>query len=208
MAEREPHMDAGSPAAGSPVGNVPRVTSAAADATLAEWERRALLALLAYNLAASRCRTLSTVLGASSAVLAGAVGTAVFASLSRDPSTLVRVTVGLVSVLTAVLASIQTFANWSARIDDYERAARRFGAVRRMIERERSILSEARNREVLREVEVALNEAAEASPNAPGRIYARVRRHMKGQFTRTDRIGAWIRGVKLEQLGVVQQRWG
>lgn len=158
-------------------------------ALLGEWTIRARLALFTYNRAASNCRTWDSLIGGTATILTAAVGTAVFATLKNEISTTSRVIVGTVSILAAILSALGVFAALPKRIEQYEAAARRFGAVRR--ELEQALAKIAVNGTVdmglLDELRERLNSAAESSPNAPRRIWNRTRRHIKGDYTSWER---------------------
>jgi len=65
------------------------------------------------------------------------VGTSLFATLhTKQPAVLIRVIVGGVSVLAAVLAAVQTFFNFAARADQHVLAADWYASIRRKIEEE------------------------------------------------------------------------
>lgn len=110
------------------------MSSADVQRLLFGWERRATRALVAFNRAASRCRTWDVLLGGGSALLTAAVGTAVFVSLEHSISMSARIAVGLVSVVAALLAGLKTFAGLPGRTEEYERAARLYGRLCREIE--------------------------------------------------------------------------
>lgn len=164
---------------------------------LAEWQSRAALALFAYNRAASRCRAWDARLGGLIAVLSAIAGTSVFATLESGFGTAERIAVGLISVTAAVVAGVQAFAALSKRAYEYERAARRFGSLRREIEEARWLLHDdqaslSARVSVLRTM---LDDAARDAPNTPPRIWNRARREMKGEFTRAERLVRRIRGL-------------
>jgi hypothetical protein len=46
-----------------------------------------------------------------------------------------------------------------------------------------------------------MDTVAASNPNASGRIWDRVRRQMKGEYTRSERLWARIKGVPLVSLG-------
>lgn len=145
-----------------------------------------MLALFSYNRAANRCRNLNTGIGLIVAILSAAVGTSVFASLGQSVSGLIKVIVGAVSLLAAVMSGIQVFAALPQRIEEYEKSARRFGVIRRQIEQTRLSLETVNAIELKAEMDrirTSLDSAAEASPNAPRKIWEKTRRHVKGEYT-------------------------
>jgi hypothetical protein len=64
-------------------------------------------------------------------VLATIVGTSVFATLSRDARTSLRIVVGFMSVAAAVLASLQTFLRFQERGERHRSAAEHWSQIRR-----------------------------------------------------------------------------
>jgi hypothetical protein len=67
-------------------------------------------------------------------ILAGLVGTSVFATLQENTSVAVRMAVGAASVIAAVLASVQTFLRHEERAEKHRIAGVRYGALKRRIE--------------------------------------------------------------------------
>jgi hypothetical protein len=63
--------------------------------------------------------------------LATLVGTSVFATLQKDVGTDLRILVGIVSVLAAVLASLQTFLRFQERGERHRAAAEHWAQIRR-----------------------------------------------------------------------------
>ena len=59
------------------------------------------------------------------------VGTSVFATLQKDVRTSLRIIVGFVSVLAAVLASLQTFLRFQERAEKHRAAAEHWSQIRR-----------------------------------------------------------------------------
>lgn len=167
------------------------------DALLEEWRSRVEHALFAHSAAADRARRWNTRIGVAAAILAAVTGSAIYASLRSDISLTARVALGSVSLLAAILASVQAFARLGERVEDHERASRRYGALRRRIELEVECPpSDAGERCVrLEAIRTGLDQAAEDSPNVPPRLWEKVRRHRKGQFTLLERVVPRIRGL-------------
>ena len=101
------------------------------------WLRRVAAAESGHRRMAGQMWHRYLALGIPVVVLTTIVGTSVFASLttneSGDPSTSVqvRVIVGTVSLLAAVLSSLQTFLRYSVRSEGHRVAAMRYEALRR-----------------------------------------------------------------------------
>lgn len=177
------------------------------DALLRDWDQRARLALFAYNGSANRCLKWHARIGGLAAILAAIAGTSVFASLGDDVDPTARVAVAVVSLLASVLAGIQAFAQLPQRAEEYERAARRFGAVRREIEQARLFVPSdlAECQETLDRLRRALDDAADQSVQASERVWIRMRRHVKGEYTRRERWLNRVRGLpELKPLSLSQ----
>lgn len=101
---------------------------------LADWRTRAQRSKIAHYKAAVRFGRRHVLLGVPVVVLIAIVGTAVFATLKELPETWIQTTIGLVSILAAALASLQTFFNYSSRAAKHRTAAANYGSVQREIE--------------------------------------------------------------------------
>jgi hypothetical protein len=110
--------------------------NAGIEALLEEWRLRAWAAQMAHYRVASRLRTYNVWLGLPVVVFSTAVGTSLFATLDTDQSTEVRIVVGTISVVAAILAGVQTFFNFSQRADKHVLAADWYASIRRKIEQE------------------------------------------------------------------------
>lgn len=98
------------------------------------------------------------------------VGTSVFASIQKQPELWVEITVGLASVLAAVLASLQTFLGYSARAEKHRVAGAKYGALGRELEVLRAS-DEAIPSETIEGLRKRLDALALESPNNSLRIY-------------------------------------
>lgn len=153
-----------------------------ADALLLTWERRAILAAIPFSLGS------------------------VFAALQKDFSTFARVIVGILTVAAAASSAVHVFAALQDRKAAYERAARRHASVRRRIESVRAELAARGGLDTewkkIGEIKEEMDYVAASSPNASGRLFDKTRRQLKGEFTRGERMWAWIKGLELEPLGL------
>jgi hypothetical protein len=178
-----------------------------ADVLLYKWERRVMLAIFSHARSADRCAAWDIRLGSSSVVLTAIVGTSVFATLQADPGTATRVGVGVLTVAAVATSAVHVFAGLVDRKVVYERASRRYAAIRRRIEITRVQLSTTgESPAVWEEVEAIKEEmdsAAASSPNAAGRLWDQVKRQMNGEFTWWERLRAWLRGVPLPAGGLL-----
>src|SRR6476619_670260 len=108
---------------------------ASTEELLQDWYRRAREAQFAHYEAAKPLSRANYNLGIPVALLSGFVGTSIFATLQKDQADIrLRIAVGIISVLAAVLASLQTFLRLSERAEKHRAAAVRYGALRRELE--------------------------------------------------------------------------
>ena len=105
------------------------------------WHRRVAAAEQGHRLMADRMRGRHLMLGISVVILTTLIGTSAFAAISKahgdsitflgvDPDA-VLVIVGSVSVLAAILSSLQTFLRYATRAEGHRIAALRYESLRR-----------------------------------------------------------------------------
>jgi hypothetical protein len=100
---------------------------------LQDWEERANAAAKTHYAAANRLTSKNYLLGVPVVVFTTFVGTSVFATLQEDVNTGLRILVGAVSVIAAVLASLQTFLRYPERAEKHRIAGGNWSAIRRDI---------------------------------------------------------------------------
>jgi hypothetical protein len=150
-----------------------------AERVLGDWYRRARESQFAHYTAASRYAILSRTLGIPSIALSAAAGTALFATLQRDTASFdLRLALGLVSVLAAVLAALQTFLGFGERADRHREAGSAYGSVRREIEQHRAVPPRTVESldAVMTRLRGRLDTIAEKAPEVPDRSWNRARK--------------------------------
>jgi hypothetical protein len=100
---------------------------------LRDWANRAAASSETHYQAASRLSRRNVQFGVPVVALTSLVGTSVFATLQQNVDLSIRITVGALSVVAAVLASLQTFLRFSERAEKHRAAAEAWAAVRREI---------------------------------------------------------------------------
>ena len=101
---------------------------------LREWEVRASVSQDAHYVLATRLGGYNLLFGIPVVVFTTIVGTSVFATLQENVAVSWRILVGIVSVLAAVLASLQTFLRFQERAEKHRAAAELWAAIRREID--------------------------------------------------------------------------
>jgi hypothetical protein len=103
-------------------------------ALLEGWRFRVTRAQFGHQLAADKTRRWHFVLGVPIVILTTIVGTSAFAAIGDSPSTFWKILAGTVSLLAAVLASVQTFLGYGERSERHRIAATRYANTRRSID--------------------------------------------------------------------------
>jgi hypothetical protein len=101
---------------------------------LEDWHFRVTRAQFGHQLASERTRWRHLILGIPIVILTTVVGTGAFAAINEDTDNFWKVAAGTVSILAAVLASVQTFLGYGERSDRHRVAATRYANTRRSIE--------------------------------------------------------------------------
>jgi hypothetical protein len=102
-----------------------------------EWGKRAAAAQHAHYFLATNLRRRNLALGIPVVILSAIVGTSLFASLAASTETFplrMRLAVGCVSLLAAVMAAIQTFLRFAERSERHAQAADWYSAIRREVD--------------------------------------------------------------------------
>jgi hypothetical protein len=127
-----------------------------------------------HYVAADHYRKATYLLGVPVIVLSAAVGTSVFASLQQQPTLWVQVSIGLASVVAAVLASLQTFLRYGERSELHRLAGAKYGAVGREIEHFLS-RSDILADDQISELRKRIDALGLDSPNVPRFLIAKAR---------------------------------
>jgi hypothetical protein len=143
---------------------------------LQDWRKRAYAAQTAYYDVAEQFRRWNYRLGIPVVVVSSLVGTAVFADVGKSSWKWV---VGLVSILAAILASLQTFLKFGENATLHGAAADWFAAIRRDIDEVLALPPEMRGKpkSCLDSIRQEMNKAGQKSPELSERLWKRVARH-------------------------------
>lgn len=141
-------------------------------ATFRKWQKGLRINHMAHHRAAARYAMLGRALGVAVVVVSTIVGTAIFTTLKESPSVALKTGAGLLSVVAAVLAALQTFLGFAQRQAAHHDSAVRYGALRR--ERE-SVLgmppSKRDLRQLLADVRMRWDEVDANAPAVPQRLW-------------------------------------
>lgn len=137
---------------------------------LDDWYERVAVTQRAHYYSADHFGARKYWLGIPAVVLSTVVGTSVFATVQKAPGTAMQIGVGLASVASALLASLQTFLGYTERAERHRVAGAKYGALGRELEQLRAAGSPASPEEVSA-VRKRLDDLAVESPNNPQFIY-------------------------------------
>lgn len=98
------------------------------------WMDNAKRAQIAHFESANRFSRLNYWLGIPVVVLSAIVGTSVFATLQKSVTPHIQIAIGMISVLAAILASLQTFLNFNNRASKHHTTASEYESVKRQIQ--------------------------------------------------------------------------
>jgi len=142
-----------------------------------EWGRRNLVALEAHYDAARFFSRRNYWIGIPAIIFAAIVGTSVFATLEREVDIYIKLIVGMISIIAAVLSALQTFLKYSDRADRHRRTGARYAAIKREIEQlltwsEEDLRESSKSIDTLR---MQIDELSIEAPEVPERILVAAR---------------------------------
>jgi hypothetical protein len=135
--------------------------------------------------AAERLQRRARRLGVPSTALSAVIGTAIFASLTKDPALGWRIVTGLAAVLAAVLAALHTFLGYSGLSETHRNAGHSYASLRRRLDgvlldlRDGGSISADHVIASLDDARRRLDELGRASPIIPDSDYDRGRREIE-----------------------------
>lgn len=154
-----------------------------------DWFRRCRESQMAHYEYGSLLETRHLWLGIPAVLLSTIVGTAVFASWeSNTGGSSLRILFGLLSMLAAAVAALQTFLNMSDRAAKHKAAGAAYGAIRRELELFKTLPcgSEEETRSFFQRVKERMDELAASSPSIPSKHKRKIDDKLKSRIH--DRI--------------------
>lgn len=147
---------------------------------LHRWLKRARESQFAHYEAAGRLKRMNYWFGVPVVAITSIVGTSVFSSTSSaaglDNHT--RLAMGAISVIAAVLASLQTFLNFSERAEKHRITAARYGAVRRGLEALLVRCANSVSQDEMKQIQKEIDSLAADAPNISQKMFEK---YMKKQ---------------------------
>ena len=173
--DEEVELQAEPPSPGSPAPP-PAPWTPRMEELLNDWRSRVYAAQSAYYEEAERLHRQNYLLGIPVIVVSSVVGTAVFADWGKDNA--LKWVVGSVSIVAAILASLQTFLKFGENATLHGSAADWFAAIRRDIDETLALPPELRGhpKHALDSIRQEINKASQKSPELSEQLWRRVAR--------------------------------
>jgi len=151
-----------------------------------EWFRRARKNQRIHYQCADHFSRKTKLLGVPTIVISTAVGSAVFASIEHESSGAVKVALGLLSILAAVLASLQTFLSYPERAEKHRITSAKYASVRRQLELMAADVNRSQEETItqLAGIQKELDACAASAPHVPQHI----EEHVKTEIDETRRV--------------------
>lgn len=145
------------------------------DELIRTWHYRVCRIQFAHYDAATHFERLNLVLGIPVIILSTVVGTTVFATLAESSTSIrTQLLVGLMSVLAAVLASLQTFLRFSERAEKHRACGAKYAGLKAELEIVQALPRETSEmKEFLESFCARWGALHSESPTIPDRIYAK-----------------------------------
>jgi hypothetical protein len=164
--------------------NIPSTLTPEVLVLITDWFRRARESQRTHYVCSTRSGHWNYILGIPAIILSAIVGTAIFASLSENnPAAWIKILAGCISVLAAVLASLQTFLKYSELADAHREAGAKYGAIRRTLELLKT-LPPATNNELkgtLDQIKAEMDRLAAEAPAVSSGMKAKIDKALKGR---------------------------
>jgi hypothetical protein len=141
---------------------------------LRDWYKRSWRHQHAHYEAAIYYAKWNYIIGIPLVVLSAFVGSAIFATLEKEVTLRIRILIGSVSIVSAVLAGLQTFLRFSDRAGKHRSMSAQFGAIRRTIQQILLFSSTSEELKPLVEnLKVEIDNLELEAPEIPDRIWVR-----------------------------------
>jgi len=136
------------------------------------WKSKAMLSRQAHYDSANYYSRLHLWFGIPVIALTTLVGTGAFASLQESPNITLRLLAGILGVISAILASLQTFFNYQGLGEKHRNSANKYSALVREMEMHIQMpVAYADMAKLVDEWRIKYDSVQEESPSVPQRIW-------------------------------------
>ncbi len=143
------------------------------------WLRRARESQMAHYEMANILAARESWLGVPVILITTIIGTSVFASLTATTiAPEAKIIVGLLSVLAAVMSSLQTFFKFSERAEKHRATAARFGTIRRKLEVVYAENVGIEERHYVTAMREELDRLGEEAPHIPVAVFEKIQKNI------------------------------
>lgn len=152
-------------------------STAARQELLERWQRNCLRSQIANYDAATFYKRNNHLFGVPTIIISAAVGTSIFAALGTNVNSIAQITVGIFSLLAAVLGALQTFFNWGDLSSKHQSTAAKYGALKRQIDQILAGHASGNHLtdEQLNHIRSQMDTLSLDTPEVPDRIWRRAR---------------------------------
>lgn len=142
------------------------------------WLNRVRIVLAGHHEAAGRFQSLHYWIGIPTIILSTLVGTSIFATLQEKPDILLKIAAGIASVMSAILASLQTFLRFEERAERHRKAGNNYGILMRELEKINTFPTQNSKdlEDIVNDLQRRLDRLNVESPIIPRDIWQRVNR--------------------------------
>jgi hypothetical protein len=148
---------------------------------LKQWLKGLRIFHAAHFRAATFYARLGRLLGVPVVALTTIVGTTIFTTMAEAQDDWLKIGAGVLSLLAAILAGVQTFLDYSGRAQRHHHAGVEFGSLRREVE---EFLAFSRNdqeiEEFMKKTRTRWDTLVEASPDVSQKIYDKAKEIIGG----------------------------
>src|SRR5271166_7028088 len=150
---------------------------------LTKWRLQARLYQYAHKLEAGRCHQMSYWFGIPAVIFSTIVGTTVFATLQKEVKTWIKIVVGVISVMAAILSALQMYLGlgYSERAEKHHTAEANYTGLYMRLQT-MAAFPPASNKELedkIAKIEEDLEKLAHDSPRVPERIWNQARSYLQ-----------------------------
>lgn len=143
---------------------------------LERWRLNSKRSQIANYKAAGYFTRLHYLIGIPSVVMSVIAGSLVFVGIGGELTVAVQITIGIISMLAAVLGALQTFLGLEQRSSKHKVTASEYGAIKRHVDQ---ILAsqnypDAQNIEAIKDIRVRMNSLAREAPELPNHLWEKV----------------------------------
>ncbi len=150
---------------------------------LSQWRAGIRIAHVGHRFAATHYERLNRTLGIVGIIASAVVGTTLFSTIGSLTNPSLQIVLALLSILTASLAAMQTFFNYSEVAENHKKTAARYGDIRRKYELFLILPEAEQQNKFLQEIRKEWSLLDQDSPTIPPNIYKKAQQAIYKEST-------------------------